>query len=227
MTTSNQERQQQPAIGTRPSRFNPANWTCGALYFSVDGQVIAIFLTFLDPRPLKNQTDIYITYIYIYTHTYGYTDLSNSGLKGTFDSWTGSSCLKNFYAASVGQTCVAYHELDTVESHATTGWCSLLPMTAVLQWFCSHNNGLLKACFTSLLVGLELATRMCFSSDIRPCCVFMDVGEPHQIVLTKGNYDPQLGAWKRRTLAAYPMKHLSLDWHSMGTHMRFIDTWFF
>ena len=186
MTTSNQQRQQQIAIGTRPSRFNPTNWTCGALYFSVDGQSHRDFFDVPGPPPI-NESKRYLHNIYIYIHTYGYTDLSSSGLKGTFDCWTGYSCLMNFYAASVGQTCVAYHELDTVESHATTGWCSLLLMTAVLQWFCSHNNGLLKACFTSLLVGLELATRMCFSSDIRPCCVFMDVGEPHQIVLTKGN----------------------------------------
>ena len=67
MTTSNQQRQQQIAIGTRPSRFNPTNWTCGALYFSVDGQSHRDFFDVPGPPPI-NESKRYLHNIYIYTY---------------------------------------------------------------------------------------------------------------------------------------------------------------
>lgn len=46
----------------------------------------------------------------------------------------------------------------------------------------------------------------------------MHVGEPHQIVLTKGNYDYDPLGVRNGALLLSPMKHLLLDWHSFNTH---------
>lgn len=128
--------------------------------------------TFLAPSIKESKT-----YAYIYIYTYGYTDLSNSGLKGTFDCWTGSSCLMNFYAASVGQTCVAYHELDIVESHATTGWGMLHVLAG---WSGTCNLDVWKVRTSDLVV------------------VFMDVGKspPNCVGSPKATKKPTTRALK-------------------------------